>query len=119
MRPAVPARRANVSEASDGDCLDNTNTTCEVDVGGSVTGNISSRTDFDWFRVDLEAGTRYQIDLEGEPTTGRGTLPDPVPGSSATRMGHTRTENESSGVGDNARETYTPTVTGTYYVGSR
>ena len=45
-------------------------------MGGSVTGDISSRTDFDQFRVDLEAGTRYQIDLEGAPTS-RGTLPDP------------------------------------------
>ena len=112
--PGGPGKKANVSEASDGDCLDNTNTTCEVDVGGSVTGNISSRTDFDWFRVDLEAGTRYQIDLEGEPTS-RGTLPDPSLKLRDTDGSHEE-ENESSGVGDNARETYTPTVTGTYYV---
>ena len=47
------------------DCPGDTTTTCEVDVGGSVTGNITSDLDNDWFRVDLKAGTRYQIDLEG------------------------------------------------------
>ena len=112
--PGGPGKRANVSEPSDGDCPGDVSTTCEVDVGGSVTGNISSRTDFDWFRVDLEAGTRYQIDLEGEDT-GRGTLPDPSLHLRDTD-GSREEENESSGVGDNAREIYTPTVTGTYYV---
>ena len=114
--PGGPGKRANVSEPSDGDCPGDVSTTCEVDVGGSVTGNISSRTDFDWFRVDLEADTRYQIDLEGEDT-GRGTLPDPSLKLRDTDGSHEE-ENESSGVGDNAREIYTPTATGTYYVGT-
>ena len=114
--PGGPGKRANVSEPSDGDCPGDVSTTCEVDVGGSVTGNISSRTDFDWFRVDLEAGTRYQIDLEGEDT-GRGTLPDPVL-ELYDGAGSFETDNETSGVGDNAREIYTPTATGTYYVGT-
>ena len=114
--PGGPGKRANVSEPSDGDCPGDVSTTCEVDVGGSVTGNISSRTDFDWFRVDLEADTRYQIDLEGEDT-GRGTLPDPVL-ELYDGAGSFETDNETSGVGDNAREIYTPTATGTYYVGT-
>ena len=96
------------------DCPEGVTTTCEVDVGGSVTGNISSRTDFDGFRVDLEADTRYQIDLEGEDT-GRGTLPDPVV-DLYDGDGSLETDNETSGVGDNARVIYTPTETGTYYV---
>ena len=112
--PGGPGKRANVSEPSDGDCPGDFSTTCEVDVGGSVAGNISSRTDFDWFRVDLEAGTRYQIDLEGAPTS-RGTLPDPSLELRDTD-GSFEADNESSGVGDNAREIYTPTATGTYYV---
>ena len=116
LRRGGPGKRANVSEPSDGDCPGDVSTTCEVDVGGSVTGNISSRTDFDWFRVDLEADTRYQIDLEGEDT-GRGTLPDPVL-ELYDGAGSFETDNETSGVGDNAREIYTPTATGTYYVGT-
>ena len=67
---------ANVSEGGT-DCPSNTTTTCDMDVGGSATGNITSDLDNDWFRVDLKAGTRYQIDLEGMPTA-QGTLPDPV-----------------------------------------
>ena len=113
--PGGPGKRANVSEGNT-DCPNDVSTTCEVDVGGSVTGNLSSRTDFDWFRVDLEADTRYQIDLEGEDT-GRGTLPDPVL-LLYDGAGSFETDNETSGVGDNAREIYTPTATGTYYVGT-
>ena len=85
-----------------------------MDVGGSVTGNISSSTDFDWFGVDLETGTRYQIDLEGEPTS-RGTLPDPDL-SLFDGVGLQRDVDINSGVGDNARMIYTPTATSTYYV---
>ena len=32
------------------DCSHDTTTTCEVDVGGSATGNIDSETDVDWFK---------------------------------------------------------------------
>ena len=110
--PGAPGKKANVSEGGT-DCPNDNTTTCEVDVGGSVTGDISSRTDFDQFRVDLEAGTRYQIDLEGAPTS-RGTLPDPK--LTLSDAGGSRVEdNESSGVGANSRIIYTPTATGTYY----
>ena len=95
------------------DCSATATTTCEVDVGGSATGNISSRTDFDWFGVDLEAGTRYQIDLEGAPTS-RGTLPDPDL-RLFDGVDFQQDEDDGSGVGANARIIYTPTATGTYY----
>ena len=70
--PGGPGKRANVAEPADGDCDASTSTTCEVDVGGSVTGASAARTDHDWFAVALEAGKTYQIDLEGSPT-GDGT----------------------------------------------
>ena len=76
--PGGPGKKANVSEGNT-DCPNDVSTTCEVDVGGSVTGNISDNGDDDWFAVDLEAGTKYQIDLEGADT-GQGTLPDPLLG---------------------------------------
>ena len=110
--PGGPGRRANVSEGGT-DCTTTTTTTCQVDMGGSVTGNISSRTDFDWFGVDLEAGTRYQIDLEGAPTS-RGTLPDPDL-RLFDGVDFQQDEDDGSGVGANARIIYTPTATGTYY----
>ena len=76
--PGGPGKRANVSEPSDGDCPGDVSTTCEVDVGGSVTGNISSRTDFDWFRVDLEAGTRYPARARPAVPARRPTSPSPT-----------------------------------------
>ena len=103
----------NDDDATD-DCSATTTTTCEVDVGGSATGTSESAGDFDWFRVVLEADTRYQIDLEGAATV-RGTLANPavsVRDASATNLA----SDDNSGVGNNARVIYTPTAAGAYYV---
>ena len=113
--PGGPGKRANVAEPSDGDCAAGASTTCEVDVGGSVTGNIGSAGDYDWFEVDLEAGTRYQFDLEGAPTE-RGTLDDPFLGLYNPLSLATIAANDKGGVGNNSRMTYTVTATGTYYL---
>ena len=130
--PGGPGTKANVSEGTD--LPHDTATTGEVDVGGSVTGNIdpvfdtSTRRrvrfmstidtsgDEDWIRATLEAGKRYQIDLEGADT-GRGTLEDPYlrifdPESNEI----TNTADDDSGVGNNARTIFTPTATATYFV---
>ena len=64
--PPGPGKRANVPEGGT-DLPNDTTTTGQVDVGGTVTGNIDSSTDKDWFKVDLEGAD-----------TGRGTLPDPA-----------------------------------------
>ena len=96
------------------DCAHVTTTTCEVDVGGSVTGNVETAGDSDWFKVVLEAGTRYQIDLEGADT-GRGTLPNPS-AILYNRSSANVAFDVSGGVGDNARVIYTPTAAGAHYV---
>ncbi len=122
--PEEPLRAepANVSEPSDGDCASNTATTCEVDIGGSATGTLDPG-DRDWFKLELEAGTRYQIDLEGADT-GRGTLPDPsaifidAMGNSVM-VGGLSVGDDNSGVGENSRTIFTPTEGGTYFVQSR
>ena len=65
-----------------GDLAQGTYTTGRVAVGGSVIGEINARPtgftagDVDWFKVELEAGKTYRIDLEGAPS-GHGTLQDP------------------------------------------
>ena len=100
--------------AASDDCLDDNTTTCEVDVGGSVTGNIGTAGDSDWFKVVLEAGTRYQIDLEGADT-GRGTLPNPG-AILYNRSSANVAFDVNGGVGDNARVIYTPTAAGAHYV---
>ena len=94
-----------------------TTTTGQVDVGGSVTGNIESVGDADWFLVELEETTRYQIDLEGADT-GRGTVSDPTINAVRDAGGNTitGTQNDDSGVGNNARTIFTATASGTHYV---
>ena len=96
------------------DCPHDTTTTCEVDVGGSVTGTLETWTDRDWVKVVLEAGTRYQIDTEGADT-GRGTLVDPLAGLYDAVGTSLMVTGSDDGVGKNARHIYTPTATGAHY----
>ena len=51
-------------------------TTGRVEVGASATGNLSTITDVDWFKVVLDAGKTYQIDMKGLDGGG-GTIGDP------------------------------------------
>ena len=131
--PGGPGTKANVSEGGT-DLPTDTTTTGEVDVGGSVTGTIdpvfdtSTRRqgrfmstidtsgDEDWIRATLEAGKRYQIDLEGADT-GRGTLEDPyLRIFDADSNEIPNTADDDSGVGNNARTIFTPTASGAHYV---
>ena len=92
-------------------------TTGTVTVGGWVEGTIETAGDQDWFAVELEAGVEYRIDLEGSDTQG-GTLEDPL-----LRWLHDKngagvrgTRNDDGGEGRNARQVFTPTESGTYYI---
>ena len=88
-----------------------------VSVGGSATGNIETASDEDWFAVTLQAGSTYQIDLEGSPTGG-GTLPDTFlrgiydPSSNLIAG----TTDDDSGAGLNSQLTFTATTTGAHYI---
>ncbi len=100
------------------DFTDDIHTTGTLEVGGSVTGEIEAQGDRDWFAVTLEAGTTYQIDMEGSATDG-GTLDNPTlyslrdaNGSILQFVGFDR----DSGEGLNARATFTVDEDGTYYV---
>ena len=118
--PPGPGGRANVSEPDGEDLPTTTSTTGEVDVGGSVTGNIANSTDLDWFAVVLEAGKTYQIDLKGE-NGGGGTLKDPlldnIRDSSGTEIEGTSNDDVDY---DNdiydSQITFTPTAAGTHYL---
>ena len=89
-------------------------TTGVVSVGGSTTGNIESTGDEDWFRVTLTAGRSYQIDLEASDT-GQGTLPDPYLWLRDSAGNYITTDSD-GGIGNNARITFAPSVSGTYYL---
>ena len=114
--PPGPGGRANVSEG-DTDLPEGSTTTGEVDVGGSVTGNVDRDADVDWFRVELEADTRYQFDVEGADT-GRGNLADPFLWGLYDAGGQaiSGARSNDGGVGKNGRVIYTPTADGTYYI---
>ena len=104
-----------VSEGSN-DLLSTTRTGGIVAVGGSVTGELESTEDVDWFRASLGAGQTYQIDLEGWPTGQEGTLKSGVlriydrHGSQVPFYWDSH-----SGYGNNARLYFQPETGGSYY----
>ena len=90
-----------------------------VVVGDSVTGTIDPAGDRDGYAVALEAGTTYQIDLEGA-ATGQGTLADPFLRWLRGRgSGIPGTRDDNGGEGLNARQVFTPAESGTYYISAR
>ena len=88
-----------------------------VSVGGFSTGNIETAGDVDWFKVTLTAGTTYRIDLEGADSS-RGTLADPQLELFNTTGTLVIASDDDTGTGLNSQITYTPTATGTYYLGA-
>ena len=94
-----------------------TATTATVAVGGSAAGHIETPHDRDWFAVELEAGARYRIDLEGH-WTDAGSLWHPYlrgvyDADGAPIAG---TANENGGVRNNSRLLFEPESAGTYYI---
>ena len=89
----------------------NSTTSGRLTLGSSVTGNIETSGDRDWFAVSLTSGSAYQFRLNAN------TLNDPylrLYNSSGTLL----TENDDSGGGNNSLISYTATTTGTYYLGT-
>ncbi|MBO6506674.1 MAG: pre-peptidase C-terminal domain-containing protein [Kordiimonadaceae bacterium] len=96
----------------------NINTDLSVTVGGSVTGTIEEEGDVDFFAVQLEAGVTYQIDLEGS-RTGQGSLLDPFLTGIFNADGiPVANSNDDGGVSTNSRITFTPSESGTYFIGA-
>ena len=92
-----------------------------VDVGGSVVSELTGPNDRDWFKVELEAGKTYRIDLKGT-ATGDGSLWDPDlnalydANGTWVRDGNDVWYNDDGGVGTNARGFFTPAEDGTYFI---
>ena len=94
-----------------------------MSVGGEATGridfdqNVDWSQDVDWFEVGLQAGKRYQIDLEGR-ATGGGSLYDPLLRGIFDANGNEihGNWNDDGGVGYNSRMLFTPDASGTHYV---
>ena len=112
-----------VSEVTD-DFGADTDTAGTIGVGGSVNGEVQfdgvndgRPDDEDWFAVNLEAGTTYQIDLKGA-SSGSGSLPSPhllgIRDSNGVRLAGTA--NSNGGTGNDSRKRFTPSQDGTYYI---
>ena len=106
----------SVSEGST-DLPADTSTSGVVASGGSATGRIASKEDADWFKVELQVGQTYQIDLEGKPT-GQGTNEDPILGGIYDSSGEQIPFywDSNSGKGANARLYFQPEANGNYYI---
>ena len=97
-----------------------------VDGSGEARGELESIGDHDWFRVALEPGQTYEINLQGR-TTGHGTLKTPVVQLyDADGVVVPWTANKYGGFGTNARQFFTPPLdpvageaTRTYYISAR
>ena len=115
-RSGTGGYRLSVTELTD-DFAADAGTTGAVAVGGSATGEVEHGNDLDWFKVTLEAGRTYRIDLKGQDT-GDGTLADPflhgVLDEKGDRVGSTW--DYDGGEGRNSRELFTAEKGGTYYV---
>ena len=117
-----------LSEPSGGDLPAGTSASGRAPIGSSVTGNIESATDRDWFRVRFNGriGERvYWLEMKGADT-GDGALPDPlivgiydrqgnyIPYSHV--LGQFRTGDNDSGQGRNAITDFTEPCAGDYFV---
>ena len=95
-------------------------TTGTVEVGGFATGEIETRRDVDWFKVDLEMGVQYEIGVLGSAVIA-GALRDPylvgIHDSSGNLIENTTDDN--SGAGTNPGVLFDASTGGIYYIAVR
>ena len=117
----------------DTDLAGNATTTGVVEVDGLVArGAIAApvrvsgnyyRFDYDWFKVELQAGRTYRVDLapvirdRGDGTYEQSLYPEIVAlyDADSDYLHHT-SDRESSGPGEAARVEFTPRASGAYYI---
>ena len=99
------------------DYVADTGTSGTVEVGGSITGEIESDNDRDWFAVELRSGRKYEFALHGS-WTGYGTLDDPYLYGVHDPNGDLidGTSSNDADFGPNSRVSFTVDVGGKYYI---
>ena len=85
--------------------------------GGVLISEIDPRNDEDWVKVELRKDVAYTFELKGNGS-GSGTLSDPVL-TLRDSNGLAFLTNEDGGIGLDSRITYTPTLSGNYYLSAR
>ena len=129
--PADPPATPHLE--GDTDLAGNATTTGVVEVDGLVAqGTIAApvrvsgnyyRFDYDWFKVELQAGRTYRVDLapvirdRGDGTYEQSLYPEIVAlyDADSDYLHHT-SDRESSGPGEAARVEFTPRASGAYYI---
>ena len=95
-------------------------TTGTVEVGGFATGEIETRGDVDWFKVELEMGVQYEIGVLGSAVIA-GALRDPylvgIHDSSGNLIENTTDDN--NGGGTNPGVLFDASTGGIYYIAVR
>lgn len=104
-----------VAAASSDDYAASTNTTGHLTVGGSVSGQIETTNDKDWFAVSLTAGQVYTFRLNAAAANG---LTDPYL-KLYNGAGTYLTGNDDSPDSANSLLSFTATTPGTYYLEAR
>jgi|GEM_PF-967819 len=99
------------------DYTDSIDTNATVTIGGSSIGAIECANDIDWFRVNLNSGYTYTIQLQGQPSS-HGTLTDPFLSGIYNSSGDYiyGTTNDDFGNSTESKTTFIPTNSGTYYL---
>lgn len=85
--------------------------------GGTLISQIDPSNDEDWVRVELRSGVAYTFELKGNGS-GSGTLRDPVL-TLRDSLGSAFLTNDDGGIGLDSKITYTPTLSGNYYLSAR
>lgn len=100
---------ASTTPVTDDFTPNGTGTNGALAAGGDVAGDIETSGDQDWFSITLTAGRQYQFDAQG--TSLSNTFLELRDSSGAVV-----TSDDDSGTGLNARISFTPTTSGTYFV---
>jgi serralysin len=90
-------------------------TTVTLAIGGSLNGAVNTARDRDWFAVDLVAGQRYSISLDGAAYGSYFALSDPYL-RLRNASGSLVAQDDDSGPGLNSLLTFTASATGRYYL---
>jgi hypothetical protein len=93
---------------------DDINFAWHLTVGTPQNGNIELPADFDWFRVKLDAGIRYSIQVKGADSN-NGTLADPYV-NIWDSTSHLLAGDNDTGLGRDAYLSFTPSTSGYYYI---
>lgn len=114
--PVITIPGITVSEGSS-DAAGNATTTDTLISGDTFSGSLDTTADQDWISIQLTAGTTYTFDLQGK-SSDAGTLAD---GFLVLRDadGNFVSQDDDSGAGTDARLTFSPSSTATYFITAR